>query len=139
MSDSSLTVVVPTMNRLPLLRRVLAGLDKQANPELLEVYVVADSRETRDLRPLEDGGSRYRLRVMRSETPGASAARNIGWKAARSPLVLFLGDDILPEPGLLTGHLDWHSRYPGDEVGVLGHVRWADEIEVTPFMRWLEH
>jgi GT2 family glycosyltransferase len=22
---------------------------------------------------------------------------------------------------------------------VLGHVRWADELQVTPFMRWLEH
>ena len=35
-------------------------------------------------------------------------------------------------------HLSWHARYPQREVGVLGLVRWADELRVTPFMRWLE-
>jgi GT2 family glycosyltransferase len=68
-----------------------------------------------------------------------SAARNAGWQAAEGPIVLFMGDDILASPRLVEEHLDWHARRGGPDVGVLGHVRWASEIETTPFMRWLEH
>jgi GT2 family glycosyltransferase len=51
---------------------------------------------------------------------------------------MFLDDDVVPDPGTLESHLDWHSRYPDESVGVLGDVRWASELTVTPFMRWLE-
>jgi GT2 family glycosyltransferase len=44
-----------------------------------------------------------------------------------------------PERQLVEEHLAWHDRHPEAEVGVLGLVRWADEVRVTPFMRWLEH
>jgi hypothetical protein len=35
-------------------------------------------------------------------------------------------------------HLGWHRRWPKPEVAVLGHVRWARELRVTAFMRWIE-
>jgi hypothetical protein len=35
-------------------------------------------------------------------------------------------------------HLAWHRAHPGPGVGVLGDVRWASSVKVTPFMRWLE-
>jgi glycosyltransferase involved in cell wall biosynthesis len=71
-------------------------------------------------------------------TPGAAAARNAGWRKASGGLILFLDDDVLPEPHLLEEHLAWHEGHPEDELGVLGLVRWARELKVTPFMRWLE-
>ena len=41
--------------------------------------------------------------------------------------------------GLVREHVDWHrTRYPEPEVGVLGLVRWAPELDVTVFMRWLD-
>ncbi len=70
---------------------------------------------------------------------GASGARNAGWRSATSPLILFLDDDIVPGPDLVTHHLAWHERHPEREVGVLGHVRWSHRVKVTPFMRWLEN
>ena len=76
--------------------------------------------------------------VLRADRPGASAARNMGWRAAAAPLVLFLDDDIVPGRRLIAEHLAWHRSRPQPEIGVLGLVRWADEVRVTPFMRWLE-
>jgi hypothetical protein len=35
--------------------------------------------------------------------------------------------------------LAWHDRHPAPEVGVVGHVRWAPELEASTFMRWLDH
>jgi GT2 family glycosyltransferase len=135
------SLVIPTLGRHALLRRVLDRLDRQTAPaESFEIVVAADAKEER-LDVLEDiaAGRPYAARVEHAARPGASSARNAGWRAAATPLVLFIDDDILPEPPLVAEHLDWHERHPEETVGVLGHVRWADELKVTPFMRWLEH
>lgn len=42
-------------------------------------------------------------------------------------------------PEVVSEHLAWHRENPAEEVGVVGHVRWARELALTPFMRWLEH
>jgi GT2 family glycosyltransferase len=133
-----LSIVIPTLGRPALLRRVLDRLDQQTAREF-EVIVVADANEQHSgALDRAVAGRPYRARRLSGERPGASAARNMGWRAAVNPLVLFLDDDVLPAPALVAEHLAWHRRHPEEEVGVLGHVRWADELEVTPFMRWLE-
>jgi GT2 family glycosyltransferase len=140
-SGPEISIVVPTLGRPVLVGRVLDRLDAQTAPaESFEVLVVADRKET-GLEALDRavGGRRYQARRLQASRPGASAARNAGWRAASSPVVLFLDDDVLPESSLVAEHLAWHRRSPDEEVGVLGHVRWADELAVTPFMRWLEH
>ncbi len=140
MTQPRLSIVIPTVGRPQLLRRVLDHLERQtADPEAFEVLVVADANEA-DAGALEEAAANrpFHVRRLSASRPGASAARNTGWRAALAPIVLFLDDDILPEAPLVAEHLDWHERERGDEVGVLGHVRWSDELRVTPFMRWLE-
>jgi GT2 family glycosyltransferase len=138
---STASIVIPTLGRPALLRRVLDRLARQtAAPESFEVLVVADANdESRDALEAATADRPYRARVLHAGRPGASAARNAGVRAAAAPLILFLDDDILPEAALVDQHLDWHARHPEAETGVLGRVRWADELEITPFMRWLEH
>ena len=134
-----LSIVIPTLGRHGTLARVLGRLERQGSGEHFEVLVVVDEAET-DL-PAVDAALAERpypaQRLVRRRS-GASSARNTGWRAAAAPLVLFLDDDVMPEPPLLSEHLAWHHRHPEREVGVLGLVRWADELRVTPFMRWLE-
>jgi GT2 family glycosyltransferase len=130
------SVVIPTLGRPALVGRVLDRLDAQTERGF-EVIVVADAAEG-ELGAL-DAAVAGRARRLQAARPGASAARNAGWRAAERPLVLFLDDDILAGPALVAEHLAWHRDHPEPEVGVLGHVRWADELDVTPFMRWLEH
>ncbi|HEX8742419.1 MAG TPA: glycosyltransferase [Thermoleophilaceae bacterium] len=136
----AITAVIPTLGRRDSLARVLDRLESQTiAPAELAVYVVTDAAAEDGGRVAELAGERpYALRVLRGERPGASAARNAGWRAAETPLVLFLDDDVMPERELVAQHLSWHERHAEPEVGVLGLVRWADELEVTPFMRWLE-
>jgi GT2 family glycosyltransferase len=136
---SHLAIVIPTLGRPALLRRVLDRLERQTAAGSFEVLVAADARE--DALAEVDAalaGRPYPARRLQGARPGASAARNAGWRAAAAPLVLFLDDDVLPEPALVEQHLAWHDRHPEEATGVLGHVRWADELEVSTFMRWLE-
>lgn len=133
-----LSVVIPTLGRHATLARTLDRLVAHAAPDI-EVIVAPDALE-----PDPEGVERLaaarvpRGRIVRPERPGASAARNAGWRAARAPLVLFLGDDVLATPRLLERHRAQHDEHPQNEVACLGHVRWAPELRVTPFMRWLD-
>lgn len=137
-----LSVVIPTYRRPRELGRTLEALERQRpGTGPFEVVVVDDPREDDPaaVAAAVDAGRRpYPVRQLSRERPGVSAARNAGWRAARGPLVLFLGDDVLAAPDLVAEHLAWHDRHPDEPVGVLGSVRWARELPVTPFMRWLE-
>jgi GT2 family glycosyltransferase len=137
----ALSVVLSTLGNYPVLRRVLDGYDHQdSGPGSFEVLVVADRAEP-DIEAVRSaiGERSYRLRLLRGEVAGLSANRNTGWQAARAPLVLFTDNDTIPIPGLVSEHLEWHRRFPADEVAVAGLVRWARGLKVTPFMKWLEY
>ena len=139
MSGPALSVVIPTHGRAALLARVIEHLERESDAPEFELIVVTDAEaQNVDAVRAAVEGSRIDARLLAAGRPGASAARNVGWRAARAPIVLFIGDDTLPEGRLLAGHLEWHEQHPEEEVAVLGRVRWADEIEITPFMRWLD-
>jgi GT2 family glycosyltransferase len=136
-----LSVVISTIGMYDILERVLDRYGEQgAGPGAFEVIVAADADEA-DPEAVERaiGERPYAVRMIRGRRPGLSANRNAGIDAAQAPLVLFTDNDTLPEPQLVREHVLWHERHPAPEVAVLGHVRWARELRVTPFMRWLEN
>ena len=141
----AISVVIPTLGRRPeVLGRALGCLERQsAGREDFEVIVVGDAAgEAADLPaglPTDPPtAAAAGARTLRAARPGASAARNHGWRAATAPLVLFLDDDVLADPGLVAEHLAAHAADPRPQLAVLGDVRWADELRRTPFMRWLD-
>jgi hypothetical protein len=75
--------------------------------------------------------------VLAEPRAGASFARNRALEHARAPVVLLLGDDMVPEgDGLLAAHVAAHREHPEPGYGVLGQVRWTEPVDA--FMRWLE-
>jgi GT2 family glycosyltransferase len=138
---AQLSVVISTLGNYPGLKRVLDRLESQdAEPGSFEVLVVNDVADPEPAAVDRAVGTRpYPVRRLTGTRPGLSANRNTGWAAAEAPLVLFTDNDTLAERQLISEHLAWHRQHPAEEVGVLGHVRWAREIRVTPFMHWLDH
>jgi GT2 family glycosyltransferase len=134
------SVVVPTLGNYAGLSRVLDGYDRQTvAADSFEVIVVSDVSEPNPTALGQVlGRRRYELRLLHGSKPGASANRNVGWKEARAPIVLFTDNDTVPRSDLVSQHLRLHRAWPQPEVAVAGLVRWAPEVRVTPFMRWLE-
>src|SRR3954471_21121315 len=124
-----LTVVIPTLCRPAQLTRALERLGDA------DVVVAADAAEPDIERVRRIAAGRT---VVQAKVPGVSAARNAGWRVARGDVVLFLGDDILAEPGLLAAHARVHENEPAVEVAAQGHVRWADELPHTTFMDYID-
>ena len=137
-----LSVVIPTFRRPDALPRTLDALERQhLDRHHFEVLVVDDTDEDNPeevAAGVRAGARRYDVRLLHRPAPGPGSARNIGWREARGAVVLFLGDDILGGPDLLAQHLAWHERDEDPRTGVLGAIDWASELEITPFMRWLE-
>jgi glycosyltransferase involved in cell wall biosynthesis len=130
-AQPGISVVIRSFNRLDacieLIERVLA----QVYPDF-EVVVVEQSQpsaaQAARLAELEQDP---RLRILKSGPLGAARARNVGWRAAKKEIVLFMDDDDLPL------NLDWircHAENYADPlcVAVTGReVRSLDE-DATP-------
>lgn len=117
-SDPAVTVVIPTRHRAASLSRALDALRRQdVSAGHLEVVVVDDGDGSPPLAREIPAG--LTVRVLRSRGRGAAAARNTGASTARSPLLLFLDDDIEASPGLVRAHLEAGGRGATLSVGYL--------------------
>ena len=125
-----LTVVIPTRDRWSILARTLAELSRQSVSGF-DVVVVVDGL---DQFPPDLGAAR----VVQVEHGGPGAARNAGAREATTPLVLFLGDDMIPRPDLVERHLARHSSDGRPTTAVLGRVEWHPDVPRTSLRAWID-
>jgi GT2 family glycosyltransferase len=134
MEPADLAVVIPTRERWSVLARTLDGLERQTVPGF-ETIVAVDGEDQRVPAGL---ASRPGVEVVTGPRAGPGSARNRGVRATERPLLLLLGDDMVPAPVLVARHLEHHRREPREEVAVLGHVDWHPEVADDRLLRWLE-
>lgn len=138
---SSLSVVIPTKDRVEVLAKTLDALEKQTSDEFDVVVVDNGSRPdalTQVRRRIETATTPIRL--LESPSGGPAAARNAGVAASKAPAILLLGDDTRPAaPDLIEAHIALHEANPEESYGVLGQITWDPTIQVTPLMLWLEN
>ncbi|GAA3161833.1 glycosyltransferase family 2 protein [Nonomuraea roseoviolacea] len=112
-----ITVVVPTVGR-PSLRATLAAL----GPDV-PVIVVDDRPAGHDGPPLVTSAHvPVNVRVVTSGGRGPAAARNAGWRAAATPWIAFLDDDVVPAPGWYEALLKDLAELPPEAAGSQGRI-----------------
>lgn len=121
------SIVVPTRQRPGALGRLLASLAKQtADAPSFETIVVLDGPDRHSSRALdawEASGRLPNLRHFVRPRSGQAGARNFGCEHARSPVVLFLDDDMEADATLVATHQAHHRG--GERIAVLGDSRVA--------------
>jgi glycosyltransferase involved in cell wall biosynthesis len=126
-----LTVVIPTRDRPASLLRLLDALEGQSlDPASFEVVVVDDGSAL----PLDQtalaANRRYSLRVLRRDRdPSAHNSRAAGAAAARGARVLFLDDDVEPDPDVLASHAGVPAGF------AVGLIFYHPDTSTTPYLR----
>ncbi len=138
---TDLTVIIPARNAAHTIPRVLTALKEQQATVPHRVIVVDDGSSDDTARVVAthadlEGAGVVTLRCFPHR--GAAAARNTGAREATTPLLLFLGADIVPLRGCLARHLAVHRKMPAASVGCLGFVTWDPALPPSPFMVFLE-
>jgi GT2 family glycosyltransferase len=131
------SIVIPTFNRLSELCLVLEAVQQQEVPDYasLEVVVVDDGSADGTWRWLRRQPWSLAMTLLRQENAGPAKARNRGVEIAGGDLVLFLGDDTVPQPGWLLYHLEEH-RIEESQLAVLGYTSFPPTAD-TPFRSWI--
>jgi glycosyltransferase involved in cell wall biosynthesis len=126
-----ITVQLCTYNRRGLLGRVLDALFHQdLDPNDYEIVLVDDGSTDgtyedvlQNLRPP------CAFHLIRQRNAGLARGRNVGIQRARGEIILFMDDDVLATPGLLSAHLRFHAQHQRSICrGVAINVESFDEL-----------
>lgn len=120
-NQSIFDLVIPTLGResLAVLLDALAVAD---GPRPRRILLVDDRRDRRA--PLVAAGAAgpHGVEVLAGRAAGPAAARNVGWRAATAPWVVFVDDDVVPTGTWLGDLAADLAAAPPDVVAVQGRV-----------------
>jgi histidinol-phosphate phosphatase family protein len=105
LSTTDITVVVPTVGRPSLLALLYSIVDGDG-PVPARLVIVDDRPDPADELPVPTELA-DRVSLLHSGGCGPAAARNVGWRAAGTPWVVFADDDVLLP-------CDWSTRLIAD-------------------------
>lgn len=119
------SIVIAVLNRSALLDRCLSSLLCQVYPlEDLEV-LVCDDGSTEDLKPVvaRFQGLLPRMKFLRRDrSEGPAAARNMGVRCSKAPIVVTLDSDVICAPDFLSrlvGALEEHNEWVAAQGAVI--------------------
>ena len=140
MAVPELSIVMPCHNRAHDLVNVLRAYDRQYGDDEFELIAVDDASSDATYEVLMSyRPARYQMHVERTpENKGPAMARNQGITLANAPVILFVGDDILPDERLVLGHITAHRHYNPPQVAVLGRCDWPDDLPVNTLMAHID-
>jgi len=119
MTTPDLSLVIPSYNRRPLLRRCLEAFVPQSqDPRTFETIVVDDGSSDGTTEMVEGLETPFELRLLRQRQGGWAAAQNAGIEAATGRICLLIDDDIVASPELVTAHIAGHAEHEGPTIGI---------------------
>lgn len=132
-----LSIVIPSYRREQVLVDTLAQL--LALPAPADEIVVIDQTE----RHLPETSARLSawhesgaIRWFLQQPPSIPTAMNRGLLEARGDIVLFLDDDIQPEPDLVAAHRRAHLAYPGALIAGRVLQPWDEGKDFSPHLEF---
>lgn len=127
------SVIIPTYNRLRVLRRALSSLAAQTlPPDRYEVVVVDDGSDP-PLTSADFPAVPYRLTLQRQDHQGPTAARNLGARVSHGGVLVFVDDDVCADPRALESMRDHCRVHP--HVVVIGSLSVPEAARRSTFAR----
>jgi glycosyltransferase involved in cell wall biosynthesis len=127
------TVILPTHNRLPVLKSCLSALSGQTNRNF-EIILIDDCST--------DGTKEYikksnfpNLRYFRlKKQKGPYYARNLGIREAKGEIIILIDSDVIVFPDLVEEHIKIHKKREDLVVqGMVKHVKSIEDVNMKNF------
>jgi glycosyltransferase involved in cell wall biosynthesis len=143
--DPEISVCIATWCRKDNLTKIIELLQNQTIPQEKYEIIVCDSYSN-------DGTDKVlekymeecsNIKYINTHKNVLAVKRNIGINAAKSPLVIFMDDDVLPTHGFIEAHLNAHKnsnntvycgqvRFPEQWKNTSNYYRYRDECHLGP-------
>jgi len=123
------SVIIPTFNRWPMLGEAVNSVLAQSFDDF-ELIVVDDGSSDDTAAELAKFGSR--LRVVRTERRGVSAARNHGVGRAQGHYIAFLDSDDLWKPSKLASQARFMAQHPEIQICQTEEIWIRNGVRVNP-------
>lgn len=132
-----ISILIPTLGRETLSVVLQALLDSNdfsiIQPEILVIF---DGHQTH---PLQQFSSEKSIRIIETgKKVYSGGARNVGLEHATGDVIVFIGDDTIPQRDWLQKIFDFHTHDPRRESALLGRISWPSELAQDAFHQWLE-
>ena len=106
-----ISVVIPTYNRLPILKKSLAALENQKitahKIDGYEILVVDDGSKDKTLTWLAENKAQLpHVKILKQTHQGPAAARNLGVTNAIGNIIIFIDSDLVVTKSFLESHAD---------------------------------
>jgi len=134
----AISVIIPTYNRAPVLKKCLEALSNQSIPINTYEVIVSDDGSTDDTRIITENivsDNLCSMYYLWQSNRGANAARNNAIRASKGNILLFINDDTIAIPTMLEQHVQSHSRYPDENYAVLGRMTISEEVPYSIFSK----
>jgi len=132
------SVVITTYNRRERLAEVLRGVERQETAPDFELIVVDDGSTDGTMEWLTNRAFRQPHRIVAQCNRGPSAARNAGIAVSSGRWVALLGDDTVPSANWLATHHAAHLQRGCDpRLAIIGYTSWHKQVDLTPFLKYI--
>ena len=133
--DPSVSVIIPSYNRRELLGRLLGELERHRETgSSFETVVAVDGSTDGTVDMLSALRTGFPLRVVSQPQRGPAAARNAAIGAASGEVLLFLDDDVAPQPGLFDHHIAFHRTHR--RAAAVGRMSAAPGAQLPAWLEW---
>tara|TARA_Y100001968_G_scaffold320948_1_gene354604 strand:+ start:1376 stop:2308 length:933 start_codon:yes stop_codon:yes gene_type:complete len=109
------SVVIPTFNRLPILKKCLSALEDQQPSSSIdgyEVLIVDDGSTDGTTEWLERESTQYpHLKLLKQDHAGPAKGRNKGVENAKGDIIIFIDSDIVVNYSFLKAHIRSLERF----------------------------
>ncbi|MDJ0651351.1 MAG: glycosyltransferase [Xenococcaceae cyanobacterium MO_188.B19] len=104
-----ISIIIPTYNRLPILKKCLLALENQAFDKNIireyEIVLVDDGSTDSTLNWVRETKSKLpHLKIFQQDHQGAAAARNLGIEKAEGDTIIFIDSDLVVTEKFLQAH-----------------------------------
>jgi glycosyltransferase involved in cell wall biosynthesis len=135
---AQISLIVPTFNRGPILKKCLAALEAQTFPAKdFEVIVIDDGSSDGTEEMMRQYQPPFPMQYLRQTNAGTGAARRNAVSHANGEYLLLMNDDTICDPDLVEQHVRTQRDVASERWAVLGNFEYPAEAHRRAFTHFL--